>query len=97
NSTMSSFGQTKSKDRSFFKQISSLFLGLLIGAHPYGSQSQNGHLETIPVTQAVESQQFAIFTVASRVPTAIRITTPILAGSKKLRKDLFFTNEIDKL
>ena len=95
--TVCSFGETESKDRPFPEKLGRFLLGLLVLTHPDGLQAEDGHLEAIPVTQAIKDQEFAVGDVAGRIPTPIRITVTIGLGCKQLGKDSFFFNKIDKL
>ena len=95
--TVCSFGETESKDRPLPEKLGRFLLGLLVLTHPDGLQAEDGHLEAIPVTQAIKDQEFAVGDVAGRIPTPIRITVTIGLGCKQLGKDSFFFNKIDKL
>jgi len=94
---MRPFGKAESEDRPFFQQIGGLLFGLFIGAHPDGPQPQNGDLKAVPVAQTVKGEQLAVFTVAGRVPAAVRIPAAVCAGREQFGENLFPADEIDKL
>ena len=51
-------GKSEGEDGALFQELGRLLFGLFIRAHPDGPQPQDGNLEAVPVSQAVEGQQF---------------------------------------
>ena len=90
-------GEAERKNRPFLEEPGCSLFRLLILTHPDGAQAQDGHLEAVPVAQAVEGQKFGIFTVAGRVPATVGIAAGIFLGRQQLGKDLLLADEFDKL
>ena len=89
-------GEAEGEDRPLLEKLGGPAFRRFVCAHPDRPQPQDAHLEAVPVAQPVERQQFAVFAVAGRVPTAVRVAAGVRPGGEQLGKDLLPGNEIDK-
>ncbi len=88
--------KAEGEDGAVLQKSRRFLFGRFVTAHPDGAKAENGHLEAVPVAEAVKGQQFAEFAVSGRIPAAVGIVGVFLRR-EQLVEDLLLFQKIEEL